>query len=79
MEGEVSEQASGAVGVGLTHCDVHHGVVDIISRDEVLLVEANAVAILSVQGLWNGHVEEGKVVVGKDGFERVALVLPMIA
>ena len=51
--------------------------IDIESGDEVLLVKANAIAVLPVHSLWNGHVKERVVVVTDDRFE-LAKVLPVV-
>ena len=51
--------------------------ISIVGCDQILLVKANAIAVLPVHSLWNGHVKERVVVVRDDRFE-LAKVLPVV-
>lgn len=79
LEGQVAQEPQRLVGIGLPDGQVHEEVVEVVGGDEVLLVEADAVAKLSVQLLRGCHVEEGVVVVRHYRLEGVSLVLSVIA
>lgn len=78
LEGQVFQQTKSLVFIGLSDGQVHEEVVEVVSGDEVLLVEADAVAKLCVKLLQCCYVEEGVVVVRYYRFEGVSLVLPVV-
>lgn len=79
LEGKVAQQAQVFAGVRLADGQVHQEVVEVVGGDEVLLVEADAIAKLAVQLLRRCHVEERVVVVGQYRVEGVSLVLAVVA
>lgn len=78
LEGQVFQQPKSLVFIGLSDGQVHEEMVEVVGSDEVLLVEADAVAKLSVKLLRCCYVEEGVVVIRHYRLEGVSLVLPVV-
>lgn len=53
LERKISIKPQDFVGIGLANGHMHQEMIEIISRDEVLLIEANAISKLPVHRLWN--------------------------
>ena len=63
MKGKVCREPQIFVGIGLADDYMPQKVIDIESRDKILLVEADAFTIFPVHLLWNCHIKERIIVI----------------